>query len=320
MQKSNPKLPNTKLSQSSKAMTNTLPSKQRGLVLSSLILIIIIVGMVLLALYLIKLDRTITQKFEGKRWDIPAKVYSQPLELYQGANVDTDTMKTWLELLNYQSNKAYDRTGTYHKTGNTYFIHTRGFTYSANDVDKEQVIKMTINGNKIASIQSTLPAKSGIIRLEPVNIGGIYPDSNEDRMVVSLEDVPQPLIDALIATEDRAFYEHKGVSIRGIARAVINNFSGGSRQGGSTITQQLIKNFYLNSDRTLKRKANEALMAVLLELHYSKDEILQTYLNEIYLGQNGKRSINGFGLASQFYFNKPLKELSLDQQALLVGM
>jgi penicillin-binding protein 1B len=299
---------------------NALPSQQRGLVFSSLLLIVIIAGMVLLALYLVKLDRTITHKFEGKRWDIPAKVYSQPLELYQGANVDRDTMKTWLELLNYQSNKAYDRTGTYHRSGNTYFIHTRGFTYSSSDIDAEQVIKMTIAGNKVESIQSTLPAKSGIIRLEPVSIGGIYPDSNEDRMVVSLDEVPQPLIDALIATEDRAFYEHKGVSIRGIARAVFNNFSGGARQGGSTITQQLIKNFYLNSDRTIKRKANEALMAVLLELHYSKDEILQTYLNEIYLGQNGNRSINGFGLASQFYFDKPLNELRLDQQAMLVGM
>ena len=315
MQKSNSKRP-----QSSKPAINTLPSQQRGVVFSGILLIVIIAAMVLLALYLVKLDRTITTKFEGKRWDIPAKVYSQPLELYQGANVNTDTMKTWLKLLNYQSNKAYDRTGTYHKSGNTYFIHTRGFTYSANDVDKEQVIKITIAGNKIESVQSTQPAKTGIIRLEPVNIGGIYPDSNEDRMVVTLDQVPQPLIDALIATEDRGFYEHKGVSIRGIARAVINNFTGGPRQGGSTITQQLIKNFYLNSDRTMKRKANEALMAVLLELHYSKDEILQTYLNEIYLGQNGNRSINGFGLASQFYFDKPLKELRLDQQALLVGM
>ncbi|MBF4489609.1 penicillin-binding protein 1B [Psychrobacter sp. N25K4-3-2] len=320
MQKYNSKLPNAKLSSPSTPSVSTLPSQQRGLVFSSILLIVIIAGMVLLALYLIKLDRTITHKFEGKRWDIPAKVYSQPLELYQGASVDNSTIKTWLELLNYQSNKAYDRTGTYRKSGNTYFIHTRGFTYSSSDIDTEQVIKMTIAGNKIESIQSTLPAKSGIIRLEPVSIGGIYPDSNEDRMVVSLDEVPQPLIDALIATEDRGFYEHKGVSIRGIARAVINNFSGGSRQGGSTITQQLIKNFYLNSDRTLKRKANEALMAVLLELHYSKDEILQTYLNEIYLGQNGNRSINGFGLAAQFYFNQPLNELRLDQQALLVGM
>ncbi|WP_201585109.1 penicillin-binding protein 1B [Psychrobacter jeotgali] len=308
------------LSQSSKPAVNTLPSQQRGLVFSSILLIIIIVGMVLLALYLVKLDRTITHKFEGKRWDLPAKVYSQPLELYQGANVDKASIDTWLDLLNYRSNKAYEQTGSFHKSGNDYFIHTRGFTYSANDVDKEQVIKMTLSGNKIESIQSTEQNKTGIIRLEPVSIGGIYPDSNEDRLVVSLDQVPQPLIDALIATEDRSFYEHKGVSVRGIARAVLNNFSGRSMQGGSTITQQLIKNFYLNSDRTLKRKANEAIMAVLLELHYSKDEILQTYLNEIYLGQNGNRSINGFGLASQFYFNQPLNELRLDQQALLVGM
>ena len=303
-----------------KSVTSSLPSKQGGIVFSSILLIIVIVAMVLLALYLIKLDRTITNKFEGKRWDIPAKVYSQPLELYQGATVDRDTMSTWLELLNYQSNKAYDSTGSFHRSGNTYFIHTRGFSYSANDVDKEQVIKMTLANNKIESIQSTEQNDTGIIRLEPVSIGGIYPDSNEDRLVVSLDEVPQPLIDALIATEDRGFYEHKGVSLRGIARALVNNSSGGSMQGGSTITQQLIKNFYLNSDRTLKRKANEALMAVLLELHYSKDEILQTYLNEIYLGQNGNRSINGFGLASQFYFNKPLNELRLDQQAMLVGM
>ncbi len=308
------------LSQSSKSGLPSQPTQQRGAVFSTILLIVIIVAMVLLTLYLIKLDRTITSKFEGKRWDIPAKVYSQPLELYQGATVDNNAIKTWLELLNYRSNKAYDSTGTYHKSGNTYFIHTRGFTYSANDVEAEQVIKMTIANNKIASVQSTVPAENGIIRLEPVSIGGIYPDSNEDRQVVSLDEVPQPLIDALIATEDRGFYEHKGVSIRGIARAVLNNFSGGSMQGGSTITQQLIKNFYLNSDRTLKRKANEAMMAVLLELHYSKDEILQTYLNEIYLGQNGNRSINGFGLAAKFYFNQPLNELRLDQQALLVGM
>ena len=288
--------------------------------LGGVILIIIIVALVFLTLYLLKLDRTITQKFEGKRWNIPAKVYSQPLELYKGAPVDDSTIKTWLELLNYRSDGSYSRTGTYSKKNSTYYIHTRGFDYNAQDVDKEQVIKLTINGGKIEAIQSTVPSETGIIRLEPEGIGGIYPDNNEDRIVTSLKDIPQPLIDALIATEDRGFYEHKGVSLRGIARAVVNNFSGGSMQGGSTITQQLIKNFYLNSDRTLKRKVNEAMMAVLLELHYSKDEILQAYLNEIYLGQNGNRSINGFGLASQFYFNQPLSELRVDQQAFLVGL
>lgn len=296
------------------------PSSQQGRVIGFFMLIAIIVGLVFFTFYCMKLDRTVVQKFEGKRWDIPAKVYSRPLELYQGANVDTSTINTWLDLLNYQQSAQYKTTGSYQKQGGTYFIHTRGFEYSASDVDKEQVIKLTVSNGKITSLQSTQQNNSGIIRLEPIGIGGIYPDNNEDRIIISLKDVPQPLIEALIATEDRSFYEHKGVSMRGIARAILNNFSGRSMQGGSTITQQLIKNFYLNSERTLTRKANEALMAVLLELHYNKDEILQAYLNEINLGQNGNRSINGFGLASQFYFNRPLNEIRLDQMALLVGL
>ena len=296
------------------------PEQQRGSVIGFLLLIIIIVGMVVLAMYLIKQDRVITAKFEGKRWNIPAKVYSQPLELYQGATLTTKNLDSWLEMLNYKSSSNYDRTGTYNKSSGQYVIHTRGFQYSASDVDPEQVIKIKIQDSKITSIQSTQPSDTGIVRIEPVTIGGIYPDNNEDRIVLPISEIPQPLIDALISTEDRGFYQHKGVSLKGIGRAFYNNLQGGSMQGGSTITQQLVKNFYLNSDRTIKRKANEAVMALLLEMHYSKDEILQTYLNEINLGQNGNRSINGFGLAAQFYFNQPLKELRVDQQALLVGL
>jgi penicillin-binding protein 1B len=128
------------------------------------------------------------------------------------------------------------------------------------------------------------------------------------------------LIEALIATEDRNFYHHHGVSPRGIARAVVSNITGGKRQGGSTLTQQLVKNFYLSPERTLKRKVNEAFMAMLIELHYDKDEILEAYLNEVNLGQNGNYSINGYGLASQFYFGLPLRELNISQQAFLVGL
>ena len=313
-------------SKSSTPSLNTLtgktpnPEQQRGSVIGFLLLIIIIVGMVVLAMYLIKQDRVITAKFEGKRWNIPAKVYSQPLELYQGATLTTKNLDSWLEMLNYKSSSNYDRTGTYNKSSGQYVIHTRGFQYSASDVDPEQVIKIKIQDSKVTSIQSTQPSDTGIVRIEPVTIGGIYPDNNEDRIVLPISEIPQPLIDALISTEDRGFYQHKGVSLKGIGRAFYNNLQGGSMQGGSTITQQLVKNFYLSSDRTIKRKANEAVMALLLEMHYSKDEILQTYLNEINLGQNGNRSINGFGLAAQFYFNQPLKELRVDQQALLVGL
>ena len=213
-----------------------------------------------------------------------------------------------------------NNTGSYTKSGNTYTIYTRGFNYGDGDVDAKQILKIEYQGNKISHLQSTEKSSSGIIRLEPINIGGIYPENNEDRILLTKETVPKPLIDALIATEDRNFYQHHGISIRGTMRALFSNLKGGSTQGGSTITQQLIKNFYLSSERTFKRKINEAIMALLLERHYTKDDILLAYLNEINLGQNGNRSVNGFGVASEFYFNKPLSELRLDNMRFWLGL
>lgn len=134
-----------------------LPQQQQGMVIGFLLLIGMIVLMVLFVFYMITLDRTITAKFEGKRWNIPAKVYSKPLELYQGATVADDVIDQWLELLNYQNNTNHQRTGTYHKDKNTYVIHTRGFSYSGSDQDQPQIIKLRINGNKIDNIQSTYP-------------------------------------------------------------------------------------------------------------------------------------------------------------------
>ncbi|ELA08325.1 penicillin-binding protein 1B [Moraxella macacae 0408225] len=296
------------------------PFESGSFVLSFIFVVIILISLIVLAVYLIKQDRVITQKFEGKRWNLPAKVYSQSLDLQQNSPLTTDELENWLGWLNYQASDDYKSVGTYQKKGNTYYIHTRKFNFSNKDVEPKQIIKLQISNDKIVNLQSTERNESGKIRLEPILIGGIYPDNNEDRIVMQLDQIPKALIDALIATEDRGFFEHHGVSIRGTTRAIYSNLSGGARQGGSTITQQLIKNFYLNSDRTLKRKANEAIMALLLERHYSKQKILQTYINEITLGQNGNHSINGFGLASQFYFNRPLAELRLDQMALLVGL
>ncbi|MFW2177353.1 MULTISPECIES: penicillin-binding protein 1B [unclassified Moraxella] len=302
--------------------TKTTPSYPAwgGFVLSFIVVVVLLVALILLALYVVKQDRVITQKFEGKRWNIPAKIYSQPLQLYQGANLSPNELDNWLNLLTYRPAKDFQTAGTFIKKGNEYTIHTREFSFSNTNIEPNQVLKITLKNNQIEKIQSTQPNGSGVARLEPILIGGIYPDNNEDRIVLDIEQIPQPLIDALIATEDRTFYEHHGISLRGIGRAIYSNLTGGTRQGGSTITQQLVKNFYLSSDRTFKRKANEAIMAVLLEMHYGKNDILQTYLNEINLGQNGNHSINGVGLASQFYYNRPINELRLDQIAMLVGL
>lgn len=303
---------------------SALPShslqSQRGYIVSFLFIVVVVVGLVLLSLYIIRQDRLITSKFEGKRWNLPAKVYSQSLPLYQGASLNSRELEHWLNLLDYRLAKDYHSTGTYTKKGSEYFIHSRAFTYANNDVEPDQVLRLVLKDDQVEKLQSTQPNPKGIARLEPILIGGIYPDNNEDRIVMNIKDVPQPLIDALIATEDRGFYQHHGISVRGTVRAMYANATGKPRQGGSTITQQLIKNFYLNSERTVKRKVNEAIMALLLESHYSKQEILQTYMNEITLGQNGNHSINGFGLAAQFYFSRPLNELRLDQLAMLVGL
>lgn len=281
--------------------------------------VVVIVAAVAFAIYVLRLDSIIRHKFEGQRWDIPAKVFARPLEVYNQAPINQADFKAELDLLGYKSSENYSKSGSYVENGDTLYVHTRGFDFGDSQ-EPEQILQVRFLPEQIAEVRATKPAASGIARLEPMLIGGIYPQHNEDRVLIKLNNVPKTLVHALVATEDRNFYKHYGISIRGTARALVSNVTGGKRQGGSTLTQQLVKNFYLSPERTLKRKVNEALMALLLEMHYSKAEIMEAYLNEVNLGQNGNYSINGYGLASQYYFGLPLPELNIAQQAYLVGL
>ncbi|MEK9766298.1 MAG: transglycosylase domain-containing protein, partial [Thalassolituus sp.] len=183
-----------------------------------------------------------------------------------------------------------------------------------------RVIKVTLENGRVARVADANGVQP-LIRLEPQYIGGIFPSHNEDRELVPLDAVPPVLVAALIVTEDKHFFDHWGVSAQGIARAMVANVKAGRMvQGGSTLTQQLVKNFFLTNERSLTRKVQEAFMSLLLELHYDKEEILGAYINEVYLGQAGRRSINGFGLAARFYFGKPLGELNTAEIATLVGL
>lgn len=293
---------------------------ERGIGIFALIFCLLVIAAFLaFSIYLIRLDNIIRDKFEGNRWDIPAKVFARPLEVYANAPVNQTDFQQELKLLGYKNSDNYTKSGHYVVQDKTLYVHTRGFDFG-DSVDPEQILQVSFADNQVAEVKATKPSNTGIARLEPMLIGGIYPQHNEDRVLIKLNKVPKPLIQALIATEDRNFYHHYGISFRGTARAVVSNITGGKRQGGSTLTQQLVKNFYLTPERTIKRKVNEALMALLLEFHYDKDEILEAYLNEVNLGQNGNYSVNGYGLASQFYFGLPLSELSIAQQAYLVGL
>jgi len=271
--------------------------------------------------YVMRLDGIVREKFEGKRWAIPAKVYARPLTLQVGMPLGLNEVRSELTALNYRELDGATTPGTFALQGSTLYLHTRGFSFAEAEREPAQVLRLQFDGQRIASLASTLPRANGSVRLEPMVIGGIYPSQNEDRVLIQLKEAPPHLVDALIATEDQRFFHHIGISVRGILRAIWVNFSSGAvRQGGSTLTQQLVKNFYLTDERSLRRKANEAIMAMLLEFHYDKEEILETYLNEVNLGQQGTRSVNGFGLAAQYYFGQPIAELSLPQVALLVGM
>ena len=155
---------------------------------------------------------------------------------------------------------------------------------------------------------------------DPVLLDRLSSDEIEDRILWRINQVPQSFVNMLLLIEDRDFYNHGGVSLLSIGRAFLANLRAGHAvQGGSTLTQQLAKNYFLTRERSIWRKVQEAYMAVIIDYRYEKNQILETYMNEIYLGQNFAQGVYGFGLASYFYFGMPLNELEPDQMALLVS-
>lgn len=265
------------------------------------------------------LDAQVRARFDGHKWTLPAKVYASPLSLYVGRSLSLEQLRASLEWTDYRLTAHATSPGTFALRAEQIQIYRRAFSFW-DGAEPAQRITVALSDNKVSHVAVNGKA-AALVRLEPQYIGGIFPAQQEDRELVRLEDFPQDLLAALIVTEDKHFLTHKGVSVRAVARAFWANWQARSVvQGGSTLTQQLVKNFFLTSERSLVRKANEAMMAVLLELHYSKQDILQTYLNEVYLGQGGRRAIHGFGLAARFYFAKPLHELNHAEMATLVGL
>ncbi|MGS2718171.1 penicillin-binding protein 1B [Eionea flava] len=276
---------------------------------------------IVFCLWLVMLDVQVREKFNGKKWAIPARVYARPLEIYEGLLLNPEELKRELNSVGYRHVKQVYDVGQYAIKGSTYTIFTRDFVFP----DKAEVAaryQVTLSQQSVASqVSRVVGADDDLtVRIEPQEIGSIYPRHGEDRILVQLENTPPLLGQALIAVEDKDFANHHGISFRGIARAMLANIKAGRFvQGGSTLTQQLVKNFYLTQDKNVGRKIQEALMAPLLELHYSKADILEAYINEVYLGQSGPRGIHGFGLASKHYFNRALDRLQPHQIALLVG-
>lgn len=275
----------------------------------------------LILAYVAYQDYTVREQFEGKRWALPATVYAAPTEVFAGAYFDADHFERLLAGLKFRGDASLSSHGTYLRTGDEIVFKTREFRFW-DKLAPAREVRARFEGGKVSALEDLATGKTiPLLRLEPVQIGSFYPALREDRVLIKLDQAPELLLKALFATEDRNFYEHHGVSVRGILRAVWANLrAGGIVQGGSTLTQQLVKNFFLTSERTWWRKLNEIVMALILDARYSKDEILEAYLNEIYLGQDGARAVHGFGLASRYYFSRSLDELALHHIAVLVSL
>lgn len=281
-----------------------------------------LLAVIALALYVWHLSVRIENRFSAQRWRIPSTVYSDTTLLYPGQRFDPQSLKEKLLDLGYRPLSRRPR-----QKGEMRFAGSAVEVY-LNDLkvpSRNQAgfpVKIRFDGGRIGSIErlggrDSLP----IVELEPEEIGQFYGPERQRRQLVAIQQVPRDLVHAVLAAEDSRFFEHHGFDPLGMLRALYVNLRYGEiRQGGSTITQQLAKNFFLTPERTFSRKLVELVMSIIIEKMYTKDEILEIYLNDIYLGQSGSVAINGVGEAAMFYFGQKVADISLAEAAAIAGL
>ncbi|MBI2082216.1 MAG: PBP1A family penicillin-binding protein [Deltaproteobacteria bacterium] len=275
-----------------------------------------------MGLYLFYLDLTIRGKFEARRWNLPSRVYSDATYLFPGQRISPVRVEEKLKRLAYKRvNRMIMDVGEFYRQGRELFVFLHNFSYPSEEFTGFPV-RLEFDSDslsEIVNLQSSKELKT--LKLEPELIASIFDEKMEDRTVITLSEIPEELIAAVIAIEDERFYSHHGVDPLAILRALLTDILHLKLvQGGSTLTQQLVKNYFLTSKKSFVRKFNEMLMAVILEQRYSKEEIIEAYLNEIYLGQRGPVSVAGVEEASRLYFSKRVSQLTLGESALLAGM
>ncbi len=262
----------------------------------------------------------VSSRFDNRRWNLPSRIYSDITVLEPGSPGSPDRLAAKLERLFYARVSGSPETpGHYRRAGESMDVYSRDFVYPGREFRGFRA-RVDFAGGRVRAITDERGDPVPALVVEPERLGSVFGEEHEDRTLVRLSEVPRTLVDAVLVTEDRDFYRHSGVSVKRTFGAVLATLRGGNVQGGSTLTQQLVKNVYLTPERTLRRKAIEIVISVLLDARYSKDEILEAYLNEIYLGRRGSIAIKGVGEAARFYFGKQVSDLDLAESATIAGM
>jgi penicillin-binding protein 1B len=269
------------------------------------------------------LERTVAAKFEGRPWSLPSRVYTDAFPLYPGIELTGTGFYERLRRLGYRDVDELRGRGDVRRDprGTAVDVHLHAFHYPLHP-EEGRAIRLALDHGVVTRITDVATGADVFdAGLEPESLAGLYDQVWEERRVLALEQIPGRLVQAVLAAEDSRFYEHGAIDVRGILRALIRNVAARRVvEGGSTLTQQLMKNFFLTEERTFRRKARELAMAVAAERRYTKDQILGHYLNEIYLGQSGAKGIFGVAEAAQFYFGKQLADLTIGETALLAGL
>jgi penicillin-binding protein 1B len=267
------------------------------------------------------LDREVRSRFDDLSWQLPSRVYARPLQLAPGMPMNADMLGSELDAARYDEDAQAKAPGTFHRDGARWTIARRAFIY-LDGREREKRVALTLASGRVATlVDADSGAALASARLDPARIATLYGTQQEDRRYVTLGEIPPLLLSGLQAVEDRDFKHHHGINLSAILRAAWANLVAGHVvQGGSTLTQQLVKNLFLDRGQTFARKGNEALLSLIIEARYDKKRILEAYVNEVFLGQQGAQAVHGFAAASEFYFGRDLRGLGAADIALLVGM
>ncbi|MEP6913528.1 MAG: transglycosylase domain-containing protein, partial [bacterium] len=300
-----------------------------ALVIIPLALLAVVMAAILVYYWTI-FSRRIDNLLRGEVFTRSAGIYAAPKQLRIGETLSQEELIAYLKRAGYVEKglQADTSRGRYLVDGGTVDVEPSGNSIVDGQPQFQKIrVQFSRNAKSISAL-GQIEQKTKLERawLEPELISSVTGRERAKRKVVGFNDLPPHLVKAITVTEDRAFFEHYGVNIRGILRALVRRYDNSdpsspiARQGGSSITQQLVKNLLLSPEKTLRRKVAEAYMSIIIETRLSKEQIFALYSNQVYLGQQAGFSINGFGEASDAYFNKDVTNLTLPESAFLAGL